>query len=88
MHENCNFINDSIPAFILKASLDPGTMYYYQAMRQENRMDLKEAMHKEINNQIANSNFTVINYSKVLPNTQVLSAVWKINASAVHLQAK
>jgi hypothetical protein len=62
----------------MKASADPDTMYHHEAMRQPDREEFKKAMQKEIDDQMANGNFTIVRRTKVPKGATVLPAVWQM----------
>jgi len=66
------------PLYSFKATSDPDTMYHHQAMRQPDREDFKLAMNKELQDQMANGNFTVLRRDKLPAGTQVLPTVWQM----------
>jgi hypothetical protein len=61
-----------------KAVSDPDTLYYHQAIKEHDRKKFVEGMTKEINDQFANGNFTVIHKSKVPKDQIVLPTVWQM----------
>jgi len=48
------------PLYAFKSISDPDTLYHHQAMKAPDRQDFHDAMDKEIKDQLANGNFTVI----------------------------
>jgi hypothetical protein len=62
----------------MKASADPDTMYHHEAMRQPDREEFKKAMQKEVDDQMANGNFTIVRRTKVPKGATVLPAVWQM----------
>ena len=50
---------------VMKASTDPDTMYHHEAMRQPDRAEFIKAMQKEVQDQMQNGNFTIMQRSKV-----------------------
>jgi hypothetical protein len=62
----------------MKASADPDTMYHHEAMRHPDREEFKKAMQKEIDDQMANGNFTIVRRTKVPKGAMVLPAVWQM----------
>ncbi len=57
---------------------DPDTPYYRQAMKEPDRARFEKGMKKEIDNQFANGNFTVVHRSEVPPDQTVLPTVWQM----------
>ena len=53
------------PQYAYKASTDPDTMYMHQAMREPNAAKFKEAMQKEMDDQLAKGNFTLVKHTRV-----------------------
>ncbi|KAI2497837.1 hypothetical protein MHU86_16671 [Fragilaria crotonensis] len=66
------------PLLALKAVSDPDTLYYHQAMKEEDRDMFKECMKKEVTDQYNNGNFTVIPKSDVPKGQTILPAVWQM----------
>lgn len=66
------------PLLAYKAVSDPDTLYYHQAMREPDKNEFLEGMKKEIDDQFANGNFTVVHKSKVPKGQIVLPAVWQM----------
>lgn len=71
---NDNDIDDEIVAYA--ASKDPDTMYLHQAMQEPDKEKFLEAMHKEVQGQINNGNFTLVHIKDVPTNASILPAVW------------
>ena len=63
---------------VLKASSDPDIMYLHEAMRQKDRKEFVNAMEKEVHDQMANGNFTIVHKSKVPKGKVILPAVWQL----------
>jgi hypothetical protein len=51
-------MNEAFYAF--KTTANPDTMYLHQAMKEPDREQFKEAMVKEVKDQVDNKNFTVV----------------------------
>ena len=66
------------PLLALKAVSDPDTLYYHEAMREEDSEDFKTSMLKELTDQFEDGNFTVIKKSEVPEGNIVLPAVWQM----------
>jgi len=64
------------PLLALAASSDPDIMYYHQAMREPDKKQFIKAMVQEVEGQIKNNNFSIIERSQVPQGTKVLPAVW------------
>ena len=66
------------PLLAYKAVSDPDTLYYHQAMREDDREEFKSSMLKEVTDQFENGNFTVVHRSEVPSHQTVLPAVWQM----------
>ncbi|KAI2494626.1 hypothetical protein MHU86_19904 [Fragilaria crotonensis] len=66
------------PLMAYKAVSDPDTLYYHQAMKEEDRAMFKESMKKEVTDQFNNGNFTIIPKSEVPKGQTILPAVWQM----------
>ncbi|KAI2497426.1 hypothetical protein MHU86_17084 [Fragilaria crotonensis] len=66
------------PLMAYKAVSDPDTLYYHQAMKEEDRAMFKESMTKEVTDQFNNGNFTIIPKSEVPKGQTILPAVWQM----------
>jgi hypothetical protein len=75
-NNNINEDNDLLYAY--KALADPDTMYHHQAMMEPDTKDFKEAMAKEIADQMQNSNFTLHKKVDVPKDKTILPAVWQM----------
>jgi len=53
-------------------------MYYHQAMKAPDRIEFMKAMDEELNFQMNNSNFKVLDKSKVPKDTKILSTLWQM----------
>jgi hypothetical protein len=62
--------NEAFYAF--KTTADPDTMYLHQAMKEPDREQFKEAMIKEVKDQVDNKNFTVVRWDSVLVDKPVM----------------
>ena len=61
-----------------KASTDPDIMYLHEAMQQHDREKFVEAMEKEVHDQMANGNFTIVKRSNVPEGKTILPSVWQM----------
>ena len=68
--------DDPLQAF--KAVSDPDTLYYHEAMREDDSEQFKTSMFKELTNQFDYGNFTVIHKDKVQEGSTILPAVWQM----------
>ena len=69
--EECN------PLLAYKA-VNPDILRLHEAMKAKDQKEFKTAMEKEVNDQIANGNFTVIPCSKVPKGFRVFPGVWML----------
>ena len=67
-----------IPLYAFKAVSDPDTLYYHEAMKEEDRDKFKDAMIKGVTDQFENGNFTIIHKSEVPAGNVILPAVWQM----------
>ena len=61
-----------------KASTDPDTMYYHQAMKAPDKEQFISAIVKEINDHITNNHWQLVPKSEVPAGTKVLDSVWSM----------
>ncbi|KAI2502092.1 hypothetical protein MHU86_12322 [Fragilaria crotonensis] len=66
------------PLMAYKAVSDPDTLYYHQAMKEEDRAKFKESMKKEVTDQFNNGNFIIIPKSQVPKGQTILPVVWQM----------
>ena len=78
IHPNWESFEERNMLLAMKASADPDTMYHHQAMREPDREKFKDAMQKEIDDQMENGNFTLMKRRKVPRGATVLPAVWQM----------
>ena len=57
---------------------DPDTMYYHQAMRQPDHEQFRTAMQKEMDDQMADGNFELVQQSKIPIGTKIFPALWQM----------
>jgi hypothetical protein len=62
----------------MKASTDPDTMYYHQAMREPDKEMFKEAIRKECEDHFRESNYKLISIDQVPKDATLLSSVWQM----------
>ena len=62
----------------MKASTDPDTMYYHQAMREPDKDKFQEAIKKECEDHFRESNYKLINIDEVPKDATLLSSVWQM----------
>ena len=79
------FVRDSLESeyeykdpMALKASADPDTMYLHEAMKEADRKHFITAMKKEVQDQMDNGNFTIIERKDVPDDKTILPAVWQM----------
>ena len=63
------------PLQVYKTIADPDTMYMHQAMKESDKANFIEAMAKEVNDQMANGNFTIKLRSEVPKGATILPIV-------------
>jgi len=61
-----------------KASTDPDTMYYHQAMREPEKEKFQEAIKKECEDHFRESNYKLVDIKEVPKNAPLLSSVWQM----------
>jgi hypothetical protein len=67
-----------VPLLADKAVSDPDTLYYHQAMKEEDRDKFQESMAKEVTDHFNNGNFTLVPRSEVPKGQSILPAVWQM----------
>ena len=72
MHEHSDL--DPITAYA--ASADPDTMYYHEAMREDDAPQFREACKKEFVDQWDNGNFELKHKSEIPDDARILPSVW------------
>ena len=72
--------NEQPPEDILamKASTDPDTMYYHEAMREPDVEQFHTAMRKEVDDQLDNGVLQLVRRDSIPSNAAVLPAVWQM----------
>ena len=66
-----------------KASTDPDSMYYHQAMKEPDRKKFEEAMDKELEDHLKKGNYKLFLRSKLPRGATVLPAVWQLRRKRV-----
>ena len=66
------------PLLAYKASTDPDTMYMHEAMREPDKVKFLKAMEKEVEDQIKNGNYSIVNKNDVPKSSTILPAVWQM----------
>ena len=66
------------PLLAFKATSDPDTMYHHEAMREPDKEHFKQAMVKEVKDQMDNGNFSIVHVSQVPKDKTILPAVWQM----------
>jgi hypothetical protein len=69
---------DANPLYAFKATSDPDTMYMHEAMKEPDSDKFREAMQKEMDDQLANGNFSLIKRIQVPKGRIILPAVWQM----------
>jgi hypothetical protein len=70
------FEHDPI-AFAFKATSNPDTMYYHEAMKEPDAPQFREAMNKEVDDHTAKMHWKIIRRNQVSAGIKVLPAVWR-----------
>jgi hypothetical protein len=71
------FESDPI-AFALKATSDPDTMYYHEAMKEPDAQEFRTAMTKEVDDHTGKRHWEIVRRSQVPAGVKVLPAVWSM----------
>ena len=66
------------PLLAYKATSDPDTLYYHQAMKEQDKEEFESSMMKEVEDQYNNGNFSKVHKSEVPDDQIVLPAVWQM----------
>jgi Reverse transcriptase (RNA-dependent DNA polymerase) len=66
------------PLTAYKATADPDTMYMHEAMRAPDRQKFIQAMEKEVGDQMANGNYTIVRRKDVPKGHTIFRAVWQM----------
>jgi hypothetical protein len=61
---------------VFKATADPDTMYWHEAMKEPDREEFLKAAQKEVDDQVKNGNFSIVKRSELPKDARVLPAVW------------
>ena len=61
-----------------KASTDPDTMYYHQAMKEPDKDKFQEAIKKECEDHFRESNYKLVKTEQVPKDAPLLSSVWQM----------
>lgn len=62
----------------MKATSDPDTLYYHEAMREPDAAKFTNAMGQEWEGQVVNGNFQSMLKSEVPPGAKILPCVWQL----------
>jgi hypothetical protein len=77
LHEDDYSMQDKMcDPIAFKASSDPDTMYYHQAMTAPDRQHFLSAIVKEVNDHITNNHWALIPREEVPEGTKILDSVW------------
>ena len=60
------------------ADSDPDTMYHHQAMQQPDHEQFRTAMQKEMDDQMADGNFELVQRAKIPIGTKIFPSVWQM----------
>ena len=74
----CDGQVDNADLIAMKASTDPNIMYLHQVLKQPDKSKFIDAMKKEVEDQMQNGNYTVVERSKVPADKTILPAVWQM----------
>ena len=61
-----------------KATSDNDSLYYHEAVREPDKEQFTNAMHKEVQDQFDNRNFSVIKRTEVPKGTKIHRAIWQL----------
>jgi hypothetical protein len=75
-HEDYKLQHDMIDPIAFKASSDPDTMYYHEAIRAPDSEAFKQAIVKEINDHIEGNHWELIPSTEVPKGERILDSVW------------
>jgi Reverse transcriptase (RNA-dependent DNA polymerase) len=76
--EDCELqlFEQDLIVFALKATSDPGTLYYHKAMKEDNALQFRTAMTKEVDNHMSKRHRELVHRNRIPEGVQVLPAVW------------
>ena len=63
---------------VYKASTDLDTMYMHKAMKEKDRNQFILTLKKEVEDQMANGNYTIVHIKEVPKGKTILPAVWQM----------
>lgn len=66
------------PLLAFKATADPDTLCYHEAMRQPDRREFITAMEKEVNDNLKKETFKILHRSQVPEGATVLRSMWQL----------
>jgi hypothetical protein len=66
------------PLIAFKATSDPDTMYLHEAMKEPDKKEFIDAMHKEVKDQSDHDNFVIMHKSRVPTGATILPTVWQM----------
>ena len=72
------YVEEDHPLQAFKATTDPDTMYFHEALKQPDRKEFIKAMDKELTDQMNHGNFTVVHKDTVPEDATVLPTVWAL----------
>ena len=77
---NSSMVDDDTATNLIamKAQCDPDTMYHHQAMKEPDSDLFRQAMVKEVRDQMDNKNFDIVLRSSVPKGATILPAVWQM----------
>jgi len=75
-HDNSD--GDDNPILAFKANADPDAMCRHEAVKEPDKDEFVKAMHKEIEDQMNNGNFSIVRRSEVPGGKAILPAAWQM----------
>ena len=78
MHPYWDVYEEPNGLLAMKVSADPDTMYHHQAMHKPDHDEFKKAMQKEIDDQMLNGYFTLLEKREVPQSVTILPAIWQM----------
>ena len=66
------------PLLTYKASTNPDTMYMHEAIREPDKVKFLKAMEKEVEDQMKNGNYSIVNKNDIPKSSTILPTVWQM----------
>ena len=76
--QNDNLTHPNYPLLAIKATTDPDTLYFHEAVKQKDRKQFLLAMEEEINSNITDNTFTLTHISEIPQDATILPSVWAL----------